>query len=73
MGKMSFHSDIEIFNKEFDERYQIDKGDQLDKKSANAKEGLTGSNEVLKLGIMSSQSCIKNILMKEIRDMIMIR
>ena len=73
MGKISSHSDIEILNKEFDERYQIDKGDQLDKKSANVKEGLTGSNEVLKLGIMSSQSCIENILMKEIRDMIMIR
>ena len=53
-----FHSDVEIFNKECDKRYQIYKGDQLDKKSANVEDGLTGSTEVLKLGIMISQSCI---------------
>ena len=45
-------------NKEYDETDQIDKGYQLDKKVENPKEGLTGSNEVLKLGIMISQSCI---------------
>ena len=32
LGKTSSHSDIEIFNKEPDERYQIDKGGQLEKK-----------------------------------------
>ena len=32
LGKMSSHSDIENLNKEYDERNQIDKGDQLYKK-----------------------------------------
>ena len=53
-----FHSDVEIFNKECDKRYQIYKGDQLDKKSANVEDGLTGSTEVLKLGIMIYKICI---------------
>ena len=57
LGKVSSHIDIKILNKESDERDQIDKGDQLEKK-ANVECGLTGSDEVLKLGIMSSQSCI---------------
>ena len=56
--KSSSHSDIENFKNESDERYQIDKGYELDKKCANDEEVLTGSNEVLELGIMSSQSCI---------------
>ena len=53
---MITHSDIENSNKESDERDQIYKGGQLDKKCANVKEGLSGSNEVLKLLIMSSKS-----------------
>ena len=53
--KNSSHIDIENLNKVSDEIYQIDKVDLLDKKGANAKEILTGSDEVLKLRIMSSQ------------------
>ena len=55
---MSSDIDIDNLNKVSDERYQIDKGDQLDKKGTNVKEALTGNNEFLKLGIMSSHSCI---------------
>ena len=51
---MSSHGDIVDLNKESDERYQIDKGDQLEKKVQNFEEGLTFINEVLKLGIMIS-------------------
>ena len=55
---MSSHSDIENFNKEYDERDQINKGDNLEK-GADVKRGLTGSKEVLKLGITSSRIFIE--------------
>ena len=58
LRKKSSHIDIENLNKVYDERYQIYKGDQLDKKGANVEEGLTGNNEILKLGIKSSHSFI---------------
>ena len=57
-GKISYHSDIENLNKDSDERDQINKGDQLDKKVSNSEEGWIGSNKVLRLGIVVSQSFV---------------
>ena len=59
LGKRSSHIGIDNLNEIYGERDQIDKGDKLDKKLANTEELLAGNNEVLKLGIISSQSCIE--------------
>ena len=59
---MSSHSDTENLNKESDERYQIDKGDQLYKRNGeNVYEVLTSTDELLMLVIMSSQSFIERV------------
>ena len=56
---MSSRSDIENIDKESDERNQIDMDNQQEKKiGEHVEEVLTGSNEVFKLGIMSSGSSI---------------
>ena len=56
---MSSRSDIENIDKEYDERDQIDMDNQQEKKiGEHVEEVLTGSNEVYKLGIMSSGSSI---------------
>ena len=55
--KTSSRIDIENLNKVSDERHHIDKGCWLDKKIVYVKEVSTGNNEVLKSGIIISQSC----------------
>ena len=58
-GKTSSHIDIEHLNNVYGERYLIDEDNQLDRKLQMPNEVLAGNTKFLKLGIMSSQSCIE--------------